>query len=58
MTRIRNCTDRLQDLYDGRIYIIEELEEVQLDIYGGGETFCHEHRRYNNWAKTVTTNVI
>ncbi|MBO5070854.1 MAG: beta-N-acetylhexosaminidase [Roseburia sp.] len=58
MIRVRSCAERLQELYDGKIEMIEELEEKQLDIYGNGEEFGHEHRCYNNWAQTITANVV
>lgn len=58
MTRIESCADRLENLFEDRIQVIEELEEKQLDIGGKGETFAHEHFCFNSWGKTVTTNVI
>ena len=58
MTRIKSCEERLQALYDGKIEIIEELEEKQLDYHGGGEQFGHKHDCYNNWAETVTVNIV
>ena len=58
MTRIKSCEERLQALYDGKIEIIEELEEKQLDYHGYGDQFGHKHDCYNNWAETVTVNVI
>ena len=58
MMRVRSCTERLQELYDGQIEEIEELEEKQLDLCGSGEAFRHEHMSYNSWAQTVTANVI
>lgn len=59
MIRIRSCMERLQDLYDGKIDVIEELEETQLDFYGKGMEFGHEHnRRFNNWGKIVSANII
>lgn len=33
IARIRSCQERLQALYDGKIDVIEELEETQLDLY-------------------------
>ena len=58
MNRVRSCADRLQDLYDGRIHQIEELEESQLDISGNGECFVKKHRNFNSWGETITANVI
>lgn len=58
MNRIRSCTDRLQDLYDGKIVVIEELEEKQLDINGNGEAFGHEHTCFNSWGSAATANVV
>lgn len=55
--RIQSCLDRLEELYDGRIQVIEELEEEQLDVQGGhsapGTALC-----FNSWNANVTANVI
>lgn len=59
MCRIRSCTDRLQDLYDGKITVIEELEEKQLDVMGNGELFEQNHVEYwQGWARIVTPNKL
>lgn len=58
MTRIESCAERLQDLYEGKIEVIEELEEKQLDLAGNGEVFEQKHKYFNNWGATVTANVI
>ena len=56
--RVRSCMERLQDLYDGEISVIEELEEKQLDFFGNGEDFKKKPDWYNSWSKIVTANVI
>lgn len=58
MTRIKSCGDRLQELSDGKIEVIEELEEKQLDFNGNGEQFGYEHGGFPLWEKIVTANVI
>ena len=58
ITRIKSCKDRLQELYDGNIDVIEELEEKQLDVTGNGEKFRGQPLNYNDWMKTVTANVL
>lgn len=54
--RIESCTQRLEDLYNGKISKIEELEDKLLDIRGveGGE------RNYGGgtYKDAVTTNVL
>ena len=56
--RVKNCMDRLQELYDGKIDRIEELEEKQLAFCGEGENYNPQHMAYNSWSGTVTANVI
>lgn len=58
MCRIRSCRERLQALYDGRISVIEELEEKQLDFDGNGEVFRKEHIAFNSWGRIVSANVL
>lgn len=58
MTRIKSCMERLQQLYDGSIEKIEELEETQLDMQGNGEKYSHTPVVYNSWEGTVTANVL
>lgn len=58
MCRIKNCTDRLQDLYDGKISIIDELEEKQLDYCGGGDKLTHELTLCAHWKLAVTVNYL
>ena len=58
IARIRSCQERLQELYDGKVYVIEELEEKQLDFCGKGEELSSEHGCFNSWGKTVTANVL
>lgn len=59
MCRVRSCRERLQDLRDGRITVIGELEEKQLDILGGGEEFGKKHMDYwQGWGRIVTANVL
>lgn len=55
--RIRSCMDRIDDLYHGKIQVIEELEEEQLDIQGGhGAPGVALY--FNSWSTNVTANVI
>lgn len=56
--RVRSCQDRLQQLYDGEITVIEELEEKQLDFHGDGDVFRKERCAYNSWGGTITANVL
>lgn len=56
--RVRSCTERLQDLYEGKIDFIDELEEKQLDIEGNGEKFKQEHISFNIWENNVTANIV
>lgn len=58
MCRIKHCTERLQELYNGKIEIIEELEEKQLDFCGGRDKIAHELTVYSKWKGTVTVNVL
>ncbi len=50
--------ERLQDLYEGNITVIEELEEKPLDFHGNGAKFGQKHVSFNSWKQTVTANVI
>lgn len=58
MIRIKSCIERLQDFMDGKIQLIEELEEKQLPINFKGEEFGGNHRIFNSWGKTITANVL
>ncbi len=58
MGRVRGCMERLQDLADGKISVIEELEEVQLDAFGNGTEFARKPVEVNSWRQIVTTNVM
>lgn len=59
MRRVKNCRERLELLQAGKITVIEELEEKQLDILGGGEEFGRTHTDYwQGWGRIVTTNVL
>ena len=59
LARVQSCEERLQDLYDGKINRIEELEEMQLDIFGNGEMFTQNHGVVlNYWNRMVTANII
>ena len=48
---------QLQAYLDGELDRIEELEEPVLDIKGE-QNVCGEAIEYNNWATTITANVI
>ncbi len=58
MMRIRSCRERLQMFLDGKIDVIEELEEKQLDFSGNGEVFRKEAVGFNNWPEIITANVM
>lgn len=59
MKRIESCAERLQELYDGKVEVIEELEEKQLDFFADSEKFVTGHRRYCFvWGKIATANSI
>lgn len=58
MQRMKSCAERLQDLYDGKIDSIEELETIQLDLSGNGNTFKKEHMKHMSWLQTVSTNMM
>ena len=58
MCRVKSCEERLQELYDGKIDRIEELEEKQLDYVGGGEKMGQKPIALNSWKEIVTANVI
>lgn len=55
--RVKNCMQQLQAYLDGELDRIEELEEPVLDIKGE-QNVCGEAIEYNNWATTITANVI
>lgn len=57
LMRLDSCKERLQDLYDGKLDQIEELEETQLDLLGK-EEFSKRAICWNSWEKTVTANVL
>lgn len=56
--RVRGCMERLQDLANGKISVIEELEEIQLDAMGNGTEFSKKPINLNSWKQITTTNVI
>ena len=57
--RIRSCMERLQDLYDGKITVIEELEEQVLDVLGNGEELGRKPIWwYWDYKRNVTCNYI
>lgn len=56
--RVENCMEQLQELYDGRITEIPELDEKQLDFFGGEDSYQKRHVDYNRWDWTVTANVV
>lgn len=58
MARVKSCTERLQDLHDGKVDVIEELEEAQLDFCGGGTDFAKEHIEYITWSHIASANVV
>ena len=55
--RVRSCLERLEDFCQGKIDVIEELEETPLDVLSReghtGEPIC-----FNDWGRTVTANVL
>ena len=58
MGRIKGCMERLQDYVDGKVSIIEELDEQQLDAMGNGTEFSKKPISLNSWKRTITTNVV
>ena len=56
--RVQSCMERLQELYDGTIDRIEELEEVQLDFCGARENLAQEITVCGSWKRAITTNVL
>jgi len=56
--RVRSCMERLQQLYDGKINLIKELEETQLDIYGHGDNHIKTHGYFNLWSAIATANIL
>ena len=56
--RIESCKQRLMDFTDGKIQAIEELEEARLDILSGKKEFSKQITVLNDWAKTVTANIL
>jgi len=59
LQRIESCMERLQDLYDGKIEVIAELEEKQLDFFKNSEEFITGHHDYHCiWGRIVTANSI
>ncbi len=55
--RVRSCLDRLADWQEGRISIIEELEENQLPVLGQ-QTQPGEPVEFNSWGRASTANVL
>lgn len=57
--RVKDCATRLQDLYDGKIDCIEELEEELLDyeFEPSGKVTDHSGWRIN-WADAVTRSYL
>lgn len=58
MRRVQSCMERLQELYDGTIEVIEELEEQQLDFCGARENLAQEITVCGSWKRAITTNVL
>ena len=57
--RMKDCAARLQDLYDGKIDRIEELEEELLDNYFSmKDKFTATTGWRTSWSDTVTRSVI
>lgn len=58
LMRVRSCKERLEEFYEDKISIIEELEEELLDFQGDNEKFRKEHILYNSWGNTMTANIV
>ena len=56
--RISHCMMRLKQYLNGEITNIPELEEILLDIEGGGREGGGHPLHYNNWATSATVNTI
>ena len=60
--RISHCKRRITEYLDGKITVLEELEETELDFKGSGRTTLSEDEKqsfeYNSWYVTVTSGVI
>lgn len=58
LLRLESCRERLQELVNGEIQAIPELEVELLDFYGNEKTFSIQNIYYNKWDKTVSPNCI
>lgn len=59
MRRVKHCRERLEEYVSGKTSMIEELEEKQLDVLGGGEVMERKHTDYwPGWGRIVTANVV
>ena len=58
MLRVKSARERIEAWLAGEISAIDELEERQLDFTGNGAEFGQEALSYNNWMRTVTTNIL
>ncbi len=56
--RLEHCADRLRRLAAGELEKIDELEEPVLDYEGGADCFARRQLQFNNWAETVTPNLL
>ena len=56
--RVIHCKKRLEAYLKGNIASIPELEEILLDIEGGGTEGGGRPLHYNNWAASSTVNTI
>ena len=58
ITRLESAADRLQDLYDGIVTKIDELEEEQLDFLGQGDATREPTTWWSQWHWITTPNVM
>lgn len=58
LQRVRSCKERLQALCDGEIDRIEELEEIQLEMFGHGTARHEAPACFSAWKRNVTVNPI
>lgn len=56
--RVKECRKTLEAYLAGKLSRIEELDEPNLDLRGGGLEMAGEPVYYNQWGSIVTANVI
>ena len=56
--RLKSCKNRLEEYIDGKINIIDELEEKLIDLTNGTENFEQKIVVLNDWKKNVSVNIL